>query len=379
MAHKIKGFTTVYLLMILSALVMAIVMIINAASGAAARSEVESVCAMAGRSVLSEYQKELYDRYGIFALRADDAMLTRLSKFYINGSLITLKALVRPVAIKVQASAEAHPGLETAAFGKQVRRLAPGAALTKGNLLEYLKSLMGGPEEGSPEVPDSGGDGAEAIKRAERELSREKGGATGNTISSRDSKRLPSKLLGYPKRLSLLLSGGIFDLSFSAAIEDEYMMAVCSYALEKKENCYMEKEVEYILYGNLSDAANFKSVKLSLFALRMAVNEVKYASETGELLISTAAAAVKSLEEVRILLSGGTVDKLDYAMYLRILLALLPRNEKLARLMDIMQLNITKVDGAHFSFRNYAYGFDLEARFVLKARTGDVSQTHIYR
>ncbi len=111
----------------------------------------------------------------------------------------------------------------------------------------------------------------------------------------------------------------------------------------------------------------------------MAVNEAKYASETGEFLISTAAAAVKSLEEVRILLSGGKVDKLDYAMYLRILLALLPRNEKLARLMDIMQLNITKVDGAHFSFRNYAYGFDLEARFVLKARTGDVSQTHVYR
>ena len=378
MASKVKGFTTVYLLLILSAVVMAIIMIINAACGLAARSEVESVCATAGRSVLSEYQKELYDRYGIFALRADDAMLSRLSRFYINGSLVLTKALVRPVAVRVQASAEAHPGLETAAFGKQVRRLAPGAALTKGNVIEYLISLAGGAEEISPDEASSGGDVSDIIKKAEKELSREKG-PKGNTISAKDAKRLPSKLLGYPRRLSLLLSGGILDLSFSAAIEDEYMMAVCSNALDKKDGCYLEREIEYILYGNLSDAANYKSVKLSLFALRMAVNEVKYASETGELLVSAAISAAKSLEEVKILISGGTVDKMDYAIYLRILLALLPRNEKLARLMDIMQLNITKVDGAHFSFRNYAYGFDLEARFALKTRIGDVSQTFVYR
>ena len=157
------------------------------------------------------------------------------------------------------------------------------------------------------------------------------------------------------------------------------MLAVCSNALNEKEDCYLQREIEYILYGNASDAANFKAVKLSLFALRMAVNEVKYLSESGELLLSTAAAAALSIEEVKTLIGGGKVDGLDYGLYLRILLALLPRNEKLARLMDIMQLDLRLVQNANFSFKNYAYGFDLSAVFIMKKRLGDVEQTFIYR
>ena len=90
------GFTTVYLLMILAALTAAAVMIIDAATARAARSISETVCASAGRSVLSEYQKELYSRYGVFALRGDDALLTRLASFYINGSLLGGKAAAKP-------------------------------------------------------------------------------------------------------------------------------------------------------------------------------------------------------------------------------------------------------------------------------------------
>lgn len=378
--------------MILLALVMALVMIINAACGFAARSEIDTVCALAGRSVLSEYQKDLYERYGIFALRGDDALLTRLAAFYTTGSLAVVKALVQPVPLKVYASAEAHPALETAAFAKQVRRLAPAAAITKGNVLEYLKSFIDSPAES--DLPDAengelsditelgeGGDpeGFDPVKQAEKELGKEPGGAKGNTIKAADYRELPSRLLGYPKRISLLFSGGIADLSFAAAIEDEYMLAVCSNVLDAKDGCFLEREIEYILYGNSSDAANFKALKLSLFALRMAVNEVKYLSKTGELLVSTAAAAALSITEVRTIIGGGKVDGLDYGLYLRILLALLPRNEKLARLMDIMQLDLRLMDKANFSFKTYAYGFDLSAVFIMKKRLGDVEQTFTYR
>ena len=380
MAHKVKGFTTVYLMMILMTLVTSVVMMINAASGHAARSIVENVSATAGRSVLSEYQKDLYKRYGIFALRGDDALLSRLASFYINGSLVTLKAVVRPVAVKVQCSCEAHPALEAAAFGKQVRRLSPGAALTKGDLIKFFTERSKDAGSSGISVPtDKDAEEPDILKTAEKELGKDKSGSKGRSVSGMDKRRLPSKLLGYPKRVSLLLSGGIRDLSFAAAIEDEYMMAMCSHALRKKDGCYLEKEIEYILYGNDSDAANYKAVRFSIFAIRMAVNETKYVSESGEILISTAAALALSIAEVRTLLAGGKVDGLDYAMYLRVLLALLPRNEKLARLMDVMQLNIAKIDGGNFSFRNYAYGFDLNATFIMKKRLGDVEQEHIYR
>ena len=380
-----KGFTTVYLLMILGSLVTAVVMIINAACGFAARSIVNNVCALAGRSVLSEFQKDLYSRYGIFAVRGDDALLSRLSEFYISGSLVSAKALVSPVPVKISASSEAHPALDVAEFGKQVRRLAPGTALTKGKILEYLLKKggfsgmpgSGQQEGGSAEASESYGSD-DAYKDAEKSFGKDGDSKKGRSIKSSVHKSLPSKLLGYPKRISLVLSGGIKDISYSAIAEDEYMLAVCSNVLKKKEGSYLDCELEYILYGNTSDQANRKALKMSLFALRFAVNEAKNLSETGEFIASTAVSAAQSLADVKTLLAGGRIDDLGLDMYLRLLLALLPRNEKLARLMDIMELNIRYLDGANFSFRNYAFGFDLEAQFALKKRSGDVSQTFVY-
>ena len=378
------GFTTVYLLMILGSLVMAVVMVINAACGLAARSIVDNVCALAGRSVLSEYQKELYGRYGIFAVRGDDALLSRLSEFYITGSLVSLKALVQPIPVKLNATAEAHPALDVSEFGRQVRRLAPGTALTKGKILEFLlekaglSGIQGGSDQDGDASPSSGNGSGDAFSEAEKSFGKDGDSKKGKSIKGAVHKSLPSRLLGYPRRVSLVLSGGIKDISFAAIAEDEYILAVCSNTLRKKDSSYMDCELEYVLYGNPTDAANRKALKMSLFALRFAVNEVRLVSETGELIASSAAAVAMSLNDVRTLLTGGTVDKLGLDMYLRLLLALLPRNEKLARLMDIMELNIRYVDGAYFSFRNYAYGFDLSAEFVLKKRFGDVSQTHIY-
>ena len=378
------GFTSVYLLMIMASLTTAIVMIINAACGFAARSIVDNVCACAGRSVLSEYQPELYTRYGIFALRGDEAVLSRLAGFYINGSLNLGKALVRPAAESVRASSESYPALDVEQFGTQVRRLAPAAAVMKGNIVEYiLNGADKGPTGLVKEVKESvEAETEEAIEdisgAAEKEFRKDKD-KSAKRILAADYRELPSQLLGYHKRISALLSGGIRDISFSTMIEDEYIIAMCSNKCNPKSNTYLDYELEYVIYGRESDVKNIKNVKLSLFAIRFAVNEAKYYSETGEILVSTVGAIAKSVGEVRTIVAGGTVDKMDYNMYLRILLALIPRKEKLARMMDIMQLNICKIDNANFSFRNYAYGFELNAVFRLKGREGDVSQTFIYQ
>ena len=383
-----RGFTTVYLLMILAALSAAVLIMIDTASAYAARSIAETVCASTGRSVLSEYQKDLYRRYGVFAVRGDDALLSRLSRFYIDSSLVGGKALAKPSPVTIDASAESYPALDTAAFGTQIRRLAPGTAIVKGNVLEYIldhsdggiSELIGGlTEDGEGGEASAGPDSAEDVSQtAEKEFGKDSDRNRGKALSEKECRELPSALLGYGRRVSLLFSGGIKDLSFSTLLEDEYILAVCSNAVDIKDG-FLELETEYILYGNRSDKANLKAVKMSLFSLRFAVNEVKYLSETGELLVSTAAAAAKSVEEVRSILAGKKVDKLDYETYLRVLMALVPRDEKLARLMDVMQINITKIDGANFSFKSYAYGFDLSASFVCRRRTGNVEQTFAYQ
>ena len=387
--RKNAGFATVYLLMILSSLTMAIVMIINAACGFAARSIVNNVCASSGRSVLSEFQKDLYKRYGIFALRGDESVLSKLAGFYIRGSLDTGKALVRPAAQEIKASSESHPALDVEAFGLQVRRLAPMTALTKGGIIDYILSNSDGSPTGLvKEIKEAAeeDDAEEVIEEtiedlsdaADKEFNKDKEKSK-KKISNSDFKELPSQLLGYHQRLSALLSGGIKDISFAVIAEDEYIMSMCSNKCSNKGETVLDYETEYIIYGRNSDASNLKNVKLSLFSIRFAVNEAKYYSETGEVLIATASAVAKSVAEVREILAGGKVDNLDYGMYLRILLALIPRNEKLARLMDIMQLNICKLDNANFSFRNYAYGFELNAVFMLKGREGDVVQEFVYQ
>ena len=193
-----RGFTTVYLVMILSSLVMAVVMIINAACGYAARSAVDSVSSLAGRSVLSEYQKDLYRRYGIFALRADDAMLSRLASFYINGSLVTTKALVRPVAVKVNASAESYPALDTSAFGKQVKRLAPAAAITKGRVFEYITKFAAQGASGGalPEGLNDGDpveDGSKVVRQGQGPQPRKQDPLEGLQAATKQAPRIPEK------------------------------------------------------------------------------------------------------------------------------------------------------------------------------------------
>ena len=67
---------------------------------------------------------------------------------------------------------------------------------------------------------------------------------------------------------------------------------------------------------------------------------------------------------------------------------LLPEQTRLARLMDIMQINAAYMDGASFAFRDYCYGFKLVATFEKKSilpqvsggmRQGIVEQVHAYR
>ena len=395
--NRNSGFATVYLLVILSSLIAAVIVMINIASGYAARSIVDNVCAVTGRSVLSEYQKDLFRRYGLFALRSDEAILDSLAEFYINGSLNGRKALVSPSAEKITVNAENYPALDVERFGEQVKELAPATAILKGDILEFIMSNADeGPtglvkqisettedsEEDSEAEPKPEDPAEKVIDDPEGEAGKEfdkDEESSRKEISPEDIEDLPSALLGYHQRLSALLSGGIKDISFSTIIEDEYIMAVCSNKCHVSGNTFLDFETEYVIYGRSSDAANLRNVKLSLFAIRFAVNEAKYYSETGELLSATALSVAKSVGEVRNIIAGQKVDKLDYNMYLRILLALIPRDEKMARLMDVMQLNIRKIDGADFLFRNYAYGFELSAVFDLNGREGDVVQEFVYQ
>ena len=185
-------------------------------------------------------------------------------------------------------------------------------------------------------------------------------------------------------------------------IYNEYLMKMCGCFDKPKDKGLLQYQIEYILYGNNSDAANLqKSVEI-LFALRAAANlttiyidsEKKSEAE----LIATAIcwllavpeftdtltaillgiwALVESAADVHHLLEGGKVPLikkssewstslsgifsgnlfgdgkkmtgLSYQDYLRIFLGIMNKNDKAARSLDIVEMDIRQTAGnEHF-------------------------------
>ena len=345
-----KGFATIYIVLILSSLILAILVITEVSEGFGSKSVSESIVTSAGQSVLGEYNKALFERYGIFALRNYDNELEDRIKHYINGSTMVTKGFIKLKLEDAFVYSDMYPALNTTLFSKEIRKVV---------LESVLKRTKTSETHVEHKVPLS---------------------------------NLPSKLLGYSSREFLLLSGGLFEIQLDKYIEDEYISNMCSCKTALMDTSYLAYEIEYILFGYNSDDKNLASCRRSLYELRFAENLAQSESlptDPVALAVATAKAATKAEADVDALVNGERIDGLDYTGYLQIFLSLLSRDEKLARLMDIMQINLNCMDGITFSFSHYSFGFDLVAKFEKKVivpiywgygqRYRTVEQTHVYR
>lgn len=462
---KIKrkdGFSTLYLVLILSALIFLILIVYEAAGGAAAASFAENVCLVSGRSVLSEFQPELFSLYGVFALRSRDGDLTDMASYYISKSCEGRGAL--SVALKsCELNTEKYPGLSTELFSEQIKRLGAlcaaetvidgldireqlrslSEAEKSGSLIasESLKSLDGlkdytdavpsyeDPEtgeitEGKPESEE-----AKATRRQASELLRRYRSATdppalidedieGKMLSAEAASSLPSFELGKAGTLSVLLSGGLLSDPAAGYLIGEYIIASCSNRLRLCDESALRCETEYILYGNRDDEKNRAAAGRAVWGIRFAADLAGILSDPEKMselssiaasafsliplpvavfILASTEAGISAGEELGSILDGGTVavipavpDFGDYEDYLRLLLFALDEDTKLARLMDMMQLKVCGVSGKSFAFRDYAYGFELDAEFekpvrfakflgLEEKRYGRIVQTHTYR
>jgi len=287
------------MIMIFSSLVFLILVILEGASGFALRSRAEGICMLAGESMLSEYQKTLWSRYGIFAVRSSNERLTALADFYIDGNLaVQGDNLLRMEKIDCLADSQEYPALDGEQFACQIRNAA-SILIVRDILfdgesesicseireaLSLSETLQKGAEEGLrqiEETPETDGEDLPVEERARMrslikryetsgqppedlpvwEKSIPPGSATEN---------LPTKLLGLSSQ-RMLLSSGVIPRA-SAPMENEYILEKCSYATRLLENSLLDLEVEYVLFGLPSDPENDKEVRNSLFWLRSALN-----------------------------------------------------------------------------------------------------------
>ncbi|NMA93648.1 MAG: hypothetical protein GX975_03195 [Clostridiales bacterium] len=460
--RKNGGFSSVYTAMILASLTAFLLVIAEVCAGFATGSICENICVIAGQSTLSEYQRSLQERYGIFALRGTEEELEEICAYYIVSNAESSGGIVKPRLKECAVSTEESVGLNYEVFADQVEKLGGllvGKALIEGSSLSSLlagirsivevssggedvigelENLREAPEpvydEEGIEIPED----PNSVERREqagsllcdyREASEQEDEVfEGGSLASIDISNLPSSLLGVSETYSLLLSGGIGELSPGSIAQSVYIIQVCGNYVNK--SCeILDLECEYILFGATSDRENLRKTSLSLFALRSAINLAEIYADSAQMaeisglaasfpavplplatfIIAATRAALAARGDLARLKSGETVPLLstrlmeasgigfselvnsfgDYGDYLFLLMLMLPEEARMVRLMDIMQLNIALGKGESFSFRDYCYGFKLQVQFEkvvhlsesfgLDRRYGYFEQKHIYR
>ena len=434
-----KGFSSVYVVICLSALVFLLLCVCELCEGYAAGSICENVCLNAGSSVLSEYQPDLQRRYGIFALNSYEQKLSQLSSFYIRHALNGTDILVRPQLAECTVSTEGMEGLQTDVLAHQVDTI--GVMLTAKDGLELtgatdlLRSLLDPVNDREDEqaskdlanVPvseNSGGMSPAELKREYDEaMDPDLEIEGGRSLVSVRKEELPTSLLGIRPSSSLLgyaATALVQDgLSPSCLLQARYTIEVCSDLLHIRNDTILGLETEYVLFGKGSDRENEEEMKKALFKVRTAIDLARNLRDEAKMSAYAAAAAAcpaipqpiavllfaaidaarQAKGEVLVLCGGGTVEIIrgfsignrrvgTYRDYAMLLLMLLPEQTRLARLMDLMQVNAAYMDGAAFAFRDYCYGSTLVAEFEKRSilpqvsgsrRSGTVEQTHAYR
>jgi hypothetical protein len=192
-------------------------------------------------------------------------------------------------------------------------------------------------------------------------------------------------------------AGGLAD----ELIYGEYLMKVCGNYRNQKEDSVLKYQIEYILYGLSSDASNLSACLATLFAVRSAGNLIAIYSNSGmkaqaeavsEILCCLIAcpeltpvlknillgvwALAESVADMKNLLDGGKVplikkegqwslslsgvlsgnffgsgkkeEGLSYQAYLRVLLGLMNQQKKVARSLDIVEMDIRETEGNRY-------------------------------
>ncbi|MDR2354791.1 MAG: DUF5702 domain-containing protein [Clostridiales Family XIII bacterium] len=261
-----RGSTAVFLVMILSALLLLTGTLIRAAGLAAGKSYGDLVFRMAGRSLLSEYDRKLYADYGLFAMRSDAEQAARKLAHYSNASLKEsgragavwlLPCEVRDLRVYLNDFSL----LDADTFEDQI--------------LDDIKFIM---VNNSADRLRSGGDSEAAS-------------VTGTTESRTIHNQtilngLPSGGLGGGPSVPSMLAAGLpsaaelFGGGTDAILVSEYIMARFAHAYEPVPNLaaghtrFFQNEAEYIIIGAPDDAENLKGVENRLRLLRFALNEV---------------------------------------------------------------------------------------------------------
>ena len=387
--------------MIFASVLAIAVLFIREGSLIAGRSCADAVFDLAGRSVLSEYDLTLQKRYGLFAFHTDERRTEEKLKYYCDYSFHdnilneakrgrTYMDLLDIDLESVRVTLKGYSITDTDLFEQQVLDCMKTEILRK--VLKEKKSYP----------PDQ----QNTVLRNEQLIN-----------------GLPSR--GYQASfftdIEQIAENGLPDLDeIKSGAKDAYLVDeyILGHFLNHQRGSSVKEtlfhnEAEYILKGGFNDQTNYNSVKSDIFLLRNGLNLLHIASdpvkqrkvaevaaamtlavgeEIGIPVVAEAWAFAETRNDMQLLEAGeqvavvksrdnwavpisGTLEYIlskeyiqpqnrngeDYEDYLRILLYLEDREEKLLRCMDLIQLNMKGCYDEGFDLKEYYGGFQFEA------------------
>lgn len=495
-----KGSAVVLLCILFVTITGALAVTYEAADRKAALCMSEAVFDSAGRSILACYDKDLFDRYGIFAFEGDEERTEKRLEKIADVSFKTPK-IAGCTLEKVEAEQAAYALTDPDNLMMQIREVVKRAAVvdilgslkeeasTAGDKLKEKdqaketakeleeereeakrraeeaveKSVQAAEEAGEEAAEEAASASAELseIENAEKvqnELKERADSITGEADSydsegrslknGRVSDSLPSAAAGCKEKSAYSGGSVLHDLSEDGAgdaLGDDLVTAgyIESYFrneldADSADENFFRCEVEYILYGCMSDEENYKKAYHSIFAVRTAANTAylyidpeKYAltlttaeamtpgpfAPLTQILLILAWAAIEAENDMKNLEDGNGVplikssatwmtdidgaakgvssgedylpipgnSHMTYSRYLDIFLLTLDRDTKLYRIMDLMQINLKGTVREEFTMSDHYTGMSVKAEISKKSHavgvvdsSAEINMTHTY-
>ncbi len=382
----------VFLTLILGVLSWTAVIFVQATKSVTREAIIDGAMHLACQSVVGEFDLRLKEEYGIFAfygnaLRVEDRLL-----YYSRVNLPAESfGLIRSPSVYVSTEGWNLDSVEV--FEKAI--VDYGNFIFVDNKMDFLRK-----DKGALEVLSSG-----ELKNPESDF-----------ILSKEAKLdLPSKGAGDGYNFISLAANGGFDLSLKSATDGFYVNKYIQKHFNSMQtpslsrNSVFNYELEYILFGGDSDKANIASTESSFLALRRVLNlsHIALSWEKRQAIILLAQslspgpvslltiaiisgvwAEGEARNDWKRIIAGEKVDfvktdatwalslenayysnydqgyvsplsdaGISYEDYIFIFLGVMDKKVKLARTMDLIQLNLSTYYYPEFEVKNYLTGF----------------------
>ena len=318
-----KGSVIVFLTSILMTMIMVGMVFVHAGRSICGAAYADAVLELAGRSVLAEFDRRLKDEYGLFAFYGYEDMVASSIKFYASGSFNkripgeipfsndAIIDILRLKTQKIRVDLSRYSLMDTDVMEKQIEEYMKYLIVQKGFM--FIKDMWKNDGSGK-----QSGQGAGRALRSQVEISSLP--SYGNVSEGINISAMPLKeLLAFDKAFN---EG---TLSFKV---NEYIMSHFKYNVfgDKAKDTFFTNEVEYVLYGKMSDADNLRRFRSDFLLLRIALNSAYIYSNSEKraaisvlaetfgaaaplafFVIAEAWAAAEAENDARLLLAGKNV------------------------------------------------------------------------